>query len=381
VPTIRKLAGDYEVSVNTALAALRVLEEQGWIQRKPSGSAFVSPQHGRVSDRETRTTSSTEIPHIALIGSCSSDPADGWGTRIIAATEAALAQNGSYALTRMPSFEESEKELRRMLRQVDALGRRLGGAVIYFSWPEHLAAMTEKLDRLGLPWVTLYRPSEQIAHNFVSADNLSSGKAVGRCFILENIERIVILSPDLAPVVTWTQKVTGLLEAFLHHNRPIRGIEYIRCAGKDEPDGYAALRDYLAHQPAPQAVFATGDYLAVGAMRACRECGLAIPDDIAVVGSTGLDIARFTTPSMTVAAQPMEAVGRGLAQMLLRMIQTGERRLPGQQLNGGLLLRDSMKISGRTRQILAEEGLLHRNAGEDLPAEHAPWLVNALEQS
>ncbi len=383
VPTIRRLAADHEVSVNTALAALRLLEEQGWIQRKPSGSAIVNPQRGSRAAAPVPMPAGGEMRHIALVGSPLGDPSDGWGTRILVANERVLAENGNYALTRMPSRGEgSEKEYRRMLRQIDALAPRLAGAVLYFNHPVYLERMTQKLDQLGLPWVTIYRPGEQMTHNYVSADSLASGRAVGRCFILENIQRVLVLSPDLAPVVSWTQKVTGLLESYLHHKCPINGIEYLCCPGKDEPDGYAATRDYLASHDAPQAIFATGDYLAIGAMRACREAGLAIPDDIAIVGSTGLDIARFTTPPMTVAAQPMEAMGRGLAQMLLRMIQTGERRLPGRQIAGRLILRDSMKISQSTRKILSREKLLQEDGGNDPSGEPAQrTLVTAKEQS
>jgi hypothetical protein len=43
------------------------------------------------------------------------------------------------------------------------------------------------------------------------------------------------------------------------------------------------------------------------------------------------------------------------------MIQTGERRLPGKQIAGRLILRDSMKVSDATRRILLEEDRLEND--------------------
>ena len=58
----------------------------------------------------------------------------------------------------------------------------------------------------------------------------------------------------------------------------------------------------LASEVTPTALFAGNDTLAIGAMMAVREAGLAIPDDFAVVGYDDIPGAAFANPPLTTIA-------------------------------------------------------------------------------
>jgi DNA-binding LacI/PurR family transcriptional regulator len=70
-------------------------------------------------------------------------------------------------------------------------------------------------------------------------------------------------------------------------------------------------------------VFAASDLMAVGAMRALREAGKRVPDDVAVVGFDDTPIARQTDPPLTTVYQPVEAMGREMARLLIARIGGG----------------------------------------------------------
>jgi DNA-binding LacI/PurR family transcriptional regulator len=63
-----------------------------------------------------------------------------------------------------------------------------------------------------------------------------------------------------------------------------------------------------------------------------------------VIGSTGLEFAQHTHPTLSVLDTPMEQMGAAAGQMLLEMAQEGVRRMTGRYVKAGLILRESCPI-------------------------------------
>ncbi|MSE16777.1 cytochrome-c peroxidase, partial [Pantoea agglomerans] len=68
------------------------------------------------------------------------------------------------------------------------------------------------------------------------------------------------------------------------------------------------------------AVFAVSDTLAAGAMAAIQQAGLRIPQDIAVVGFDGSELADMVSPPLTTLAQPSREIGRRACELVLQKI-------------------------------------------------------------
>jgi DNA-binding LacI/PurR family transcriptional regulator len=83
------------------------------------------------------------------------------------------------------------------------------------------------------------------------------------------------------------------------------------------------MRRLLVQQP--DALFTSSDDMAVGALRAIREAGLRVPEDVAMVGFDDMPFAVQTEPPLTTVRQPIEQTGRLAAQILIDQIsQPGE---------------------------------------------------------
>ncbi|MEU6477245.1 LacI family DNA-binding transcriptional regulator [Streptomyces sp. NPDC047017] len=83
--------------------------------------------------------------------------------------------------------------------------------------------------------------------------------------------------------------------------------------------GERAMRELLDRCPGLDGVFAANDLTAAGALRALRERGLRVPEDVAVVGFDDmLPIAEQTDPPLTTVRQDIEEMGRLMARLLLR---------------------------------------------------------------
>jgi LacI family transcriptional regulator, repressor for deo operon, udp, cdd, tsx, nupC, and nupG len=82
-------------------------------------------------------------------------------------------------------------------------------------------------------------------------------------------------------------------------------------------------------------VVAASDMMALGAIRAARERGLAVPEDVSVVGFDDTELMRFTDPPLTTVHQPVTRIVDYAVDVLLAQIQghpydRGERMLPGE---------------------------------------------------
>jgi LacI family transcriptional regulator len=92
------------------------------------------------------------------------------------------------------------------------------------------------------------------------------------------------------------------------------------------PDlGYGVVRELLARSREFTALFAFNDVSAIGAMRALREAGLRIPEDVSVVGFDDIQSAAFLTPALTTVRQPLREMGEVAAEIVVRRIVSAAR--------------------------------------------------------
>jgi LacI family transcriptional regulator/LacI family repressor for deo operon, udp, cdd, tsx, nupC, and nupG len=84
-------------------------------------------------------------------------------------------------------------------------------------------------------------------------------------------------------------------------------------------DGQAMLPEVA--RAGVTAVFCYNDMLAVGALLACRELGLAVPGQISLVGFDDIELAQFVSPPLTTVHQSKLRLGQGAMEMLLALMK------------------------------------------------------------
>jgi LacI family transcriptional regulator len=127
------------------------------------------------------------------------------------------------------------------------------------------------------------------------------------------------------------------------------GIEPGPIASGDwsSASGETAARELLTLVPDLDAVFAANDQMALGLFHAANERGIAIPDQIAVVGFDGVDEGAQFTPSLTTIVQPLRELGRLAVRELLTTIETepGQSQVRNVTLATELVVRDSAPLA------------------------------------
>ena len=96
------------------------------------------------------------------------------------------------------------------------------------------------------------------------------------------------------------------------------GIDVVRVSNLVSGDGLAATEEILSHEP--DGVFCANDLVALGVMKGLLERGVAIPDDIALVGYDDMIFAEMATVSLTSIRQPAYEIGVAAASLLLAEI-------------------------------------------------------------
>ena len=84
--------------------------------------------------------------------------------------------------------------------------------------------------------------------------------------------------------------------------------------------GYFATQKLLACGETFTALFAFNDVSAIGAVKALREAGLRVPQDVSVVGFDDVQSAAFQNPALTTVRQPLRTMGMLAAQTVLLQI-------------------------------------------------------------
>jgi len=107
--------------------------------------------------------------------------------------------------------------------------------------------------------------------------------------------------------------------------------------------GYEATRKLLALHKRFTALFAFNDISAMGAIRAVREAGLRVPDDVSIVGFDDIQSAAYQNPPLTTVRQPLREMGRIAAETLLRRI-----RRSGSDAGGEIVVEPKLMVRETT---------------------------------
>ena len=105
--------------------------------------------------------------------------------------------------------------------------------------------------------------------------------------------------------------------------------------------GYRNTLELLSIIPSPTAIFATNNFMALGALSALKQKGLRVPSDLALVGFDMVEIASVVSPSITTMAYSPGRIGILAARLLLEKIEGGGGKTQNLLLKPRLLIRES----------------------------------------
>ncbi|WP_319558863.1 LacI family DNA-binding transcriptional regulator [Marispirochaeta sp.] len=201
------------------------------------------------------------------------------------------------------------------------------------------------LKETGIPFVfSHYPPGQQTQHeNVIYVNHRVGGKLMAEHFIERGYTRIIIAS-SFARTSEYNQRINGFIDTFTSSGLEIDEKNILRGDFSYE-SGVMLVEENLNLFKKVRAVFAMNDVMAYGIIRALKNKGLRIPQDIAVAGYDDTELSYMSDPSITTIHQPKEEIARLTCERLLYLIEMKKqnKRVPNQLISvePGIVLRDS----------------------------------------
>lgn len=194
-----------------------------------------------------------------------------------------------------------------------------------------------QLIKNDVPFVMIGRPTDTGRASFVDADNIGGAYSAVSYLIRRGRQRIAtIMGPQNTAV--GLRRRQGYLNAF--SDRGLAVIEKLMVEGDfTEAGGYMAMQWLLPHHP--DAVFVASDTMAMGALRALRGAGLAVPGDVAVIGFDDLPSSAVSDPPLTTVRQPIRRIGAQAVETLVDILANGSQPPRQLEMDTQLILRCS----------------------------------------
>jgi DNA-binding LacI/PurR family transcriptional regulator len=157
---------------------------------------------------------------------------------------------------------------------------------------------------------------EGAVHCSVGTDNRKGGELAANHLIDTGCRRIAFFGDPSVP--EFAQRLEGCERAVkaagLSPTEPVLPVHLT------PETAHAAIKDYLAQGDPPDGIVTASDIIAMNAMRALGECGVAVPGRVSVVGYDDISIAAHTAPPLTTVRQDLEKGAALMVDMLFRRI-------------------------------------------------------------
>ncbi len=199
----------------------------------------------------------------------------------------------------------------------------------YQTYREKLAALAEAQTRFII-WGPIIR--DQPGHS-IGCDNVNGGYQATRHLIQLGRKRIAFLGDASRRSPEQADRYRGYRQALQRGNIEIHD-ELNEFADNRESLGYEAVQSLLNGGKKFDAIFATTDVIAIGAMRALQDNGIDVPGDVSVVGFDDVPLASHVTPALTTMQQNIREASDYMVQSIVDLIrgQTVESTLMEPQL-------------------------------------------------
>ncbi|MGD2205337.1 MAG: LacI family DNA-binding transcriptional regulator [Anaerolineae bacterium] len=312
-PTIKDVAARAGVSRQTVS---RVINNKGEVS--DATRARVLAAIDELGYRPNVAARSIVVGRTCTLGCISPSLTDYTFANIIDSSQAEARRLGYFVLTgSAPTVADVEPLLEEMLR------RRVDGLMVLNPRADERYRYFLPLIKKGLAVLYLNSTPQEEPVSSIHCDDRDGGYQATRYLIdLGHKAIATILGPGNEEASD--DRLAGYRQALIEAGLACDPDHTIR-GDWSATSGYEATGQLLTASRPFSAIFAQNDQMAVGAIRALREAGRQVPDDVSVIGFDDIPLASYFDPPLTTVRQPMQETGERAARLLVETIQNPDR--------------------------------------------------------
>ncbi|MFC7061054.1 LacI family DNA-binding transcriptional regulator [Halobacillus seohaensis] len=196
--------------------------------------------------------------------------------------------------------------------------RNIGGAILQGLRTDD--PYFKELVDTNIPCVYIDLITDEKSENIgsISIDNYAAGIEMTD-HLLERGHRDIVVIGGVEETFVNTKRLEGARESFRKHGIPLPE-ESIIHADFDENQAYQEAKKVLKKRQ-PTAFLCCSDLMAYGVMKAVKETGLDVPEDVSVIGFDDLPFSAITDPPLTTINQNFFDIGNEAAQLLVKVME------------------------------------------------------------
>jgi LacI family transcriptional regulator len=202
---------------------------------------------------------------------------------------------------------------RRTIRQI-LQGGLIDGVIVASALMDD--PIMQALLKGGPPFILVGRHPSEPQVSYVDVENKNSARDMVAYLLRSGYRRVATVTGP-RNMIAGADRLEGYLNA-LSDRKVARDDNLIVEGDFTEEGGYTAMQALLPSEP--DAVFVASDAMAIGALRALREAGKRVPEDIAIAAFDDIPAAARTDPPLTTVRQPIQRMGALAAETLIDMI-------------------------------------------------------------
>ena len=311
--TIKDISREAGVSTTTVSRVLNGLSRKYRISKETE--ELVLRMGEKLNYRPNLTAVSLRLQKSNTIGLVVPNLSNPFFSNIASIVTHELRRSGyAVILTDCGENENTEVEAVNLLND-----RRIDGLLVMPSGkhPTHL----ENIYNKGVPVVCIDRYFTSSGLPYVSTDNYQGAFDVTD-YLIDCGHREIACIQGTHHIMPNIQRVKGYTDAMRK-----AGIARLRVTGNDftQENGYLETKLLLQKEARPTAILALSDTIIFGSLKALKEEGLSVPQDISLVTFDNAEYLDFFDPPLTSVGQPVSQIARMSIKMLLEMMEKREK--------------------------------------------------------
>jgi len=202
------------------------------------------------------------------------------------------------------------------------LNTQVDGILLCTTSNVNTTSLNNLLKKMNIPLVFFDRRMEMKRVNSVVINDFEGGYKATKHLLDQGCRRIAHLAGNFLMEI-YKERFLGYKQALLDAGISF-SEDYVIRTKSSLVDGSRALKDLLAINPPPDAIFSSSDFAALGAIQELKKLNIKIPDDFCVVGFSNEPFTRFMElPISTIDQSPLE-MGRMAAKVFLEQTNSNQ---------------------------------------------------------